>query len=138
MSEGGKKTYPTREYLPGPLFVMEFIEWAWWYLCYCCDVRYNLFFFIAFFLLAAFAPAGPVDNRMPTSADDPGPPGSIHNLPRGCYVMKKRGAEEYQCFGCASGKCKDEDRNVWDYTGQDIAKAKGYSCTETTDGCVLE
>jgi len=75
-------------------------------------------------------------SKIVTSIDeDRGPPGSIHNLPRGCYIMKKRTSDEYGCFGCANEICKDEDLNIWDYTGQDIAKRKGFSCEATQQGC---
>ena len=74
---------------------------------------------------------------IPASADDPGPPGGIHNLPKGCFVMKKINADEYDCFGCANGNCKDEDLRIWDYTDQDAAGIKGFSCLETNDGCKI-
>jgi len=76
-------------------------------------------------------------DKVVTSGDDPGPPGSIHNLPKGCFVMKKIASEEYDCFGCVGDVCIDEDLNVWDYTGQDLAKNKGFFCLETADGCIL-
>lgn len=76
--------------------------------------------------------------KIVTSGDEPGPPGSIHNMPRGCYVMKMRTAEVFDCFGCVGDNCKDEDREVWDYYDQNIAQQKGYTCTETPEGCNLE
>jgi len=72
-----------------------------------------------------------------TSADDPGPEGSIHNLPKGCFVMKKLNAEEFECFGCVQDNCKEENLEIWDYYDQDLAKEKGFSCKETESGCEL-
>ena len=75
--------------------------------------------------------------RIVTSADDPGPEGSIHNLPKGCYVMKKRTAEIFDCFGCVGDVCKDEILEIWEYYDQDVAATKGYSCVEAPSGCQL-
>ena len=78
-------------------------------------------------------------NKIVTSIDgNKGPEGGIHNLPRGCYVMKKRIAEEFDCFGCVGNFCKDEDLQIWDYIGQDIAAEKGHVCIESEEkGCTL-
>jgi len=78
-------------------------------------------------------------NKIVTSIDEGrGPEGGIHNLPRGCYIMKKRTAEEFECFGCVGDICKDENLRIWDYIGQDIAAEKGHFCIESEKkGCIF-
>ena len=94
-------------------------------------------FFIVFLIILTSCTPSYQQKSVVTSGDDPGPPGSIHNLPRGCYVMKKIVADEFECFGCVDDDCKDEDLKVWDYYDQDVAKEQGYSCAATSDGCML-
>lgn len=72
-----------------------------------------------------------------TSAGEPRPEGSIHNMPKSCFVMKNINTEEFECFGCANDKCDKEDLTVWEYYDQDVAQQKGYSCIETAEGCAL-
>lgn len=89
-------------------------------------------------LAVVFVVACTPSEEIHTSIDgDRGPPGSIHNMPRGCYVMQHRSTAQYDCFGCVGGVCKDEDLNIWDYTDQVFVAQKGYRCSETTDGCIL-
>ena len=79
-------------------------------------------------------------NQPVTSNDGNNPPGSIHNTPKGCYIMKKINQEnKYDCFGCVNGNCKKEDLSAWEYVDQDELAAKGYSyiCRETPQGCEI-
>ena len=84
-------------------------------------------------------PAEPNSSATPvTSIDgDRGPPGGIHNLPRGCYVMKRRDADEYGCFGCVGELCHDEDRAQWDYVDQGEAEQLGHRCVARATGCEM-
>ncbi len=43
--------------------------------------------FYAFMIVVLIVVVG-CSKKIVTSADDPGPPGSIHDLPKGCFVMK--------------------------------------------------
>ena len=78
-----------------------------------------------------------VNNPPITSADEPSPPGTIHNLPKGCFVMKNINSRQYDCFGCVGDTCKDPDLKAWDYTDQDQARSNGYNCIKTPNGCEL-
>ena len=59
----------------------------------------------------------------------------VHDLPRGCYVMKHRAREQYTCFGCVYDTCIDEDTREWDYVDQAEVRLIGHVCTATPQGC---
>ncbi len=56
---------------------------------------------------------------------------------KSCYVMKQVNSEEYDCFGCVAGNCKEPDLEFWEYLEQDAASEKGYTC-ESREVCRLK